>query len=111
MAHQVPEFETKDVLGKTQHYNGSVGLTSALIPAVAADKISNVLVRNPASNLVTSILYIAFDGQTTYLSLKRGEFVVWSPRNNQSNSPILQVRVLGSAATVNYEMVIDYEPV
>ena len=110
MAHQQPEFETKDVLGTTQHYSGSVGLTSALVPAVADKKISNVLVRSPATNSATSVLYVAFDGQTTYLSLKRGEFAAWSPRNNQSNSPITQIRILGAAVGTNYEIIVDYEP-
>lgn len=110
MAHSQPEFETKDILGKTQHYNGSVGITSVLVPAIAADKITNILIRSPSTNSVTSTLFIAFDGQSTYLSLKRGEFAAWSPRNTASNSPILQVRVLGSAAATNYEIIIDFEP-
>lgn len=110
MAHQSPEFEQKDVLGTTQHYNGSVGLVSSLVPAVAGKKISNVLVRSPATNSVSSVLYVAFDGQSVFLSLKRGEFAAWSPKNDQSNNPISQIRVLGSSASVAYEIIVDYEP-
>lgn len=110
MGHQAPDFETKDVLGNTQHFNGSVGVVSALVPAAPGGKISNILIRNPATNSVNAVLYIAFDGQTTYLSLRRGEFAAWSPRNNASNSPITQVRVLGSAAGVAYEIIMDTEP-
>lgn len=110
MAHQAPDFETKDVYGKTQHFNGSVGLSDLLVPAVATNKISNVLVRNPATNGINDVLYVAFDGGTTYLSLKRGEFAAWSPRNNQSNMPITQIRILGSSAVTNYEIIMDFEP-
>lgn len=110
MAHQSPDFETKDVLGKTQHLNGSVGLASILLPTVAGNKISNVLVRNPNTNAVSEVLYVAFDGQTTYLSLSRGEFAAWVPKNNASNSPVTQIRILGSTATVDYEVVMDTEP-
>jgi len=110
MAHQAPDFETKDVYGTTQHFNGSIGLVSSLVPAVAAKKISNVLIRNPPGNGVNDILYIAFDGGTTYLSLKRGEFAAWSPRNNTSATPIAQIRILGSVASMLYEIVMDTEP-
>lgn len=110
MAHQAPDFETKDVYGKTQHYNGVIGLVSALVPSVAGNKISNVLVRNPATNGVNDVIYVAFDGGTTYLSLRRGEFAAWSPRNNASNMPVTQVRILGSSASVNYEIIMDTEP-
>lgn len=110
MAHQLPEFETKDVLGKTQHFNGVVGSPNSLVPSIAGDKISSVLVRNPATNGINDVLYVAFDGGTTYLSLKRGEFAAWSPKNNGSGMPIKQVRVSGSSPSVEYEIVVDFEP-
>lgn len=110
MSHQTPDFETKDVLGTTQHANSSVGLVSALIPAIAGSKISNILVRNPSTNDINTILYVALDAGTTYFSLKRGEFVVWTPKNNSSNMPINQIRVLGSVALTYYEIIMDFEP-
>jgi hypothetical protein len=110
MAHQAPDFETKDVYGKTQHFSGSVGTSSLLVPAVAGNKISSILIKNPASNGVNDILSVAFDGGTTYITLKRGEFAAWSPKNNASNTPITQVRIIGSSASVNYESVMDFEP-
>lgn len=110
MSHQSPEFETKDVLGKTTHYNGTVGSPDSLVPSVIGDKISNVLVRNPSTNGINDILYVSFSGGTTYLSLKRGEFAAWSPKNNSSGTPITQVRVSGSTPTVAYEIIMDFEP-
>lgn len=110
MSHQAPDFETKDVYGKTQHFAGSVGLSSALIPSVAGNKISNILIKNPSTNGVNDILSVAFDGGVVYLTLKRGEFAAWSPKNNTSNTPISQIRIIGSSAAVNYEIVMDFEP-
>lgn len=110
MAHIAPDFETKDVLGKTLHFNGVVGSPNTLVPSSPGDKISNILIRNPGTNGINDILYVAFDGGSTYLSLKRGEFAAWSPKSNSANMPIKQVRVMGSSATVEYEIVMDFEP-
>jgi hypothetical protein len=110
MSHANPEFESKDVLGKTRHFNGSVGVSSALIPSVSGDKISTVLIKNSQSNLSTSILYVAFDAGTDYFPLRRGEFINWSPKANNSGTPITQIRILGSAAGIAYEAIMDFEP-
>lgn len=111
MAHQTPEFESKDVLGKTKHYNGSgVVATPALVPTVAIGKISTVLVRNPATNQVNDKIYVAFDGGTDYLTLSRGEFVAWSPKNNLSGTPISQIRIAVSRDGALYEAIMDFEP-
>jgi hypothetical protein len=109
MAHTAPEMDIKDTLGKTQHFNGVATLSSALVPAAPQGKLGSVIVRNPQSNSINEILYVAFDGGTTYVALGRGEFVGWYPKNNSSNSPIQQIRVLGSTTTVNYETIMDFE--
>ncbi len=109
MSHVAPEVDTKDTLGTTKHFNGTVGITSTLVPTVSAGKIGNVLVRNPNSNGVTEVLYVSFDGGTNYLSLSRGEFAGWYPKSNESGTPITQIRVLGSTADVNYEIIMDFE--
>jgi len=110
MVDVAPDYEIKDVLGKTIHYNGTVGTSSALVPAVVVNKVSTALVRNPSSNSSSKDLYVAFDGGTTYLTLSPGEFASWSPKNNSSNTPITQIRILGSVANVAYEIVMDFEP-
>lgn len=111
MAHQTPEFESKDVLGKTKHYNGATTIVApVLVPTTSLGKISTVLVRNPASNQVNDKIYVAFDGNSTYLTLSRGEFVVWSPKNNESGTPITQIRIAVSRDGVNYETLFDFEP-
>jgi len=110
MVDQAPQWESTDQLGKTIHYAGTVGVVSALIPAVAVGKISSVLVRNPNRNASAKKLDVAFDGGTTYLRLDPGEFAGWSPKNNASNTPITQIRIIGVVAGVEYEIVVDYEP-
>ena len=110
MAHQIPDFETTDLQGKTLHYNGTVGLTAVPVPSVIVSKIANVLIRNPNSNGITEVLYFSFDGGANFVSLARGEFAGWSPRNTASNSPITQIYVKGSTSAVDYEIVMDFEP-
>lgn len=110
MAHASPEFEQKDVLGKTLPYTGTVGLSNLTLPASSQGKISDVLLRNPDTNGINTKLYLSFDGGTTFFSLSRGEFIGWSPKNNASNTPIDQVVIKGSVALTNYEMLINVEP-
>lgn len=110
MAHNTPDFETKDVLGKTLPFTGNVGTSNLTLPAASAGKISEVLIRNPGTNLVTTKLYLSFDGGATFFSLSRGEFIGWSPKNNASNTPIDQIVIKGSVAVTAYEILINVEP-
>lgn len=110
MAHQQPDFETKDVLGKTRHFNSSVGVTSDLVPAIEAGKISKVYIKNSNDNSFNKKLKVAFDGGTDYITLQKGEYFLWNPKNNNSNTPITQIRVEGSESNVVYEIIMDFEP-
>lgn len=110
MAHLSPDFETKDVLGKTIPYVGTVGTLNLTLPAVVVGKISDVLIRNPDSNGVTVKLLFSFDGGVSFFSLGRGEYIGWSPKNNASDTPINQIVVKGSSATTNYEILMNFEP-
>lgn len=100
----------QDVLGKTKHYNGTIGLASALVPAVSGDKISQVIVKNSNSNAFSRVIYVAVDGGTDYFTLQKGESLIWHPKNNASSTPITQIRILGDAASVAYEIIMDFEP-
>jgi hypothetical protein len=109
MAHTAPEMDVRDTLGKTIHFSGSVGLTSLLVPPSIGDKLGSVIVRNPQTNGINTTLKVAFDGGTTYITLGRGEFVGWYPKNNSSGTPITQIRILGSVAVTYYEIIADFE--
>jgi hypothetical protein len=110
MAHETPDFETKDVLGKTLQYSGNVGLSNLTLPAVSEGKISEFLLRNPDTNNITTKLLLSLDGGTTFFSLARGEFIGWSPKNTVANMPINQIVIKGSVAVTAYELIINVEP-
>jgi hypothetical protein len=110
MVDVAPEFESKDVLGKTIHYNANASTVAASVPAVVVSKISNALVRNPSTNAVTDIIYVAMDNGATFITLKRGEYIIWAPKNDSSNAVINQIKIKSNAASVAYEAVLDFEP-
>lgn len=110
MADQAPSFETQDVLGTTQHYNGTVGTTPILLPTTAGAKISTFLIRNPMGNGAATTIFVAADGQLTYISVTRGEAFQWSPKKTAAGSPITQIRIYASANASTYEAIMDFEP-
>lgn len=110
MSHNTPDFETKDILGKTLPFAGGVSLTNVSLPPTSQGKISEVLVRNPNTNLITTKLFLSFDGGSTFFSLSRGEFIGWSLKNNASNTPIDQIVIKGSIVNTQYEVIINVEP-
>lgn len=113
MAHQIPEWEVRDVQGKTEQRASSVSNSPAggtLIPAVAGARIEQILVRCKSDQNINRRLYVDLTGQTNYMTLSPGEFVGWDLRSNTSGSPITQIRVLGdSASATAYELIINYE--
>jgi hypothetical protein len=110
MAHSNPDFETKDILGKTLPFSGTVGTSNLTLPTSSQGKISEMLLRNPNTNGINTKLYLSFDGGTTFFSLARGEFIGWSPKSNASNTPIEQIVIKGSVALSDYELIINVEP-
>jgi hypothetical protein len=108
--HEQPDFETKDVLGKTLQFSGNVGLSNLTLPASLQGKISEFLLRNPDTNNITTKLFLSLDGGTSFFSLARGEFIGWSPKSNASNTPIQQLVIKGSVASTAYELIVNVEP-
>lgn len=108
--HSPPEFEQKDVLGKTRQYVGSVGTVNVSVPASPVGVISEFLIRNPDSNNINTKLLLSLDGGTSFFSLGRGEFLGWSPKNNESDMPIQQLVIKGSSPTTAYEVLMNFEP-
>ena len=110
MAHQLPDFETKDVLGKTVQLVGSCSTSPVLLPDPAIGKISDVLIRNPDTNGINDVLLYNLDGTSNFSRLKRGEFVGWTLKNNGSGTPITQITIKSLSGTINYEVVVNVEP-
>lgn len=110
MAHASPDFETKDVLGVTQHFNGVVGNSPVLIPNIADKKISRVVVRSSNSNSFNRILKVAIDGGASYWNLQVGEVIEWLPKNDSLGNPIKQIALLGDPSNTDYEVIMDFEP-
>lgn len=110
MAHQVPDFETKDILGKTFQLVGAVSSTVSLLPSSPSGKISEVLIRNPDNNGINDVLLYNLDGTSNFSRLKRGEFIGWTPKNTAGNMPITQIQVRSLSGTINYEVIVNVEP-
>lgn len=110
MAHQAPDFETKDVLGKTLQLVGTVTTVTSLLPDPAVGKISEVLIRNPDNNGINDVLLYNLDGTSNFSRLKRGEFIGWTLKSSPGGTPITQVQLKSLSGTLNYEVVVNVEP-
>ena len=110
MAHQAPDFETKDVYGRTLQLVGTVTAVPILLPNPVVGKISEVLIRNPDNNGINDVLLYNLDGTSNFSRLKRGEFIGWTLKNNPGNTPITQIQIRSLSGTLNYEVVVNVEP-
>lgn len=110
MAHANPDFETKDILGKTTQLVGTVTASPSLLPGVAIWKISSVLIRNPGNNNITDVLLYDLTGEGNFSRLNRGEFIGWTPKNNPGGTPITQVTLKSLSGTISYELIVNVEP-
>ncbi len=113
MAHQIPEWEVRDVQGKTEQIIGTVNNApggGTLVPSSPGPRIEQVLVRCKSDQNNARRLLVDVTGQANYLTLSPGEYLGWDLRSNMSGSPITQIRILGgSASNTAYEIVINYE--
>jgi hypothetical protein len=110
MAHANPDFETKDVLGKTFQQVGTVTTSPLLLPVVPTTQISEVLIRNPGNNNPNDVLLYDFTGQGNFSRLTRGEFVGWSVKTSPGGSSITQITIKSLLGTINYEVIVNVEP-
>lgn len=87
--------------GSTVIDTGTVSTVYTDVPAVAGGSITSILLENPLSNDPKQLL-ISFDGGTTAKTLEAGSNFVWTPRGD-----LKQVKIKGSAAGTDYEIVIN----
>ena len=103
MTHK-PIGDSAQDFGSTSPYTGSVGTTPILVPSVAGDPISLLLVRCKNQTPNTKILQWSVDG-VTYHDLAPGEYVGWPPKGN-----LTQIYLKGTVASVEYEVILNREP-
>jgi hypothetical protein len=101
-----PQFENSDLQGSTTQFTGVVGVTAISLPPTAGTAIAEALVRCPSQTPNSNRLLYSFDGGANYFTLSPGEFVGWSLKGG-----VTQVLIRGSVANVQYEVMINREPV
>ena len=97
-------IEIRDLEGSTTHEVGTVGTTPVDLPSSADKAISELLINTQAIDSATKTLQISFDGGTNYFTLKRNTLVGWSVKGR-----LQQIKVKGSAASTNYDILINFE--
>ena len=100
-----PQFEMTDTKGSTIHYDDNVGTTPIAIPTVADKIIGGFWIENDINNSPAhERLSFSCDGGTTYTELAIGESLAWTPKGD-----VKQIYIKGSTASVDYQMIINYE--
>lgn len=101
------DFEIQDMDGSTVHYASTVGTSPVAIPASPDKEIAEFWIENDINNTpATKRLSFSCDGGTTYTELKIGESISWTPKGR-----IKQIYIKGSAASVSYQMIVNYEDI
>lgn len=105
-AGRVAQFEQKDIVGETKHYNQTEGTTAVAVPAVAGKPIAEALIRCPSGQTGIKQCLISFEAiGGPFLTLSEGEFVAWSIKGYKT-----QFWIKGAAASTNFEMIVNFEP-
>lgn len=104
MANEVAQFETRDIVGSTSHFDGTADATGESIPSVAGNEISECIVKNVLSNPNARKLLVSFDGGSNFFTLNRSESIVWGLKGG-----LTQIYVKSDSATVDYEVIMNRE--
>lgn len=96
-------FEAQDLAGSSAHYNSNASTTAAFVPSSANKVISEFCIQNVSSNK-NDVLYVSLDGGTNFRQVQWNSTWAWSPKGG-----LTQLKVKSNAASVAYEIVINYE--
>ncbi len=103
MADALPSYESVDLNGSTDHFNGTVGVVAIDVPSVAGGVISEMIIQSRTKN---QILSISFDGGANYWTIgPGGAAVAWTPKGNKT-----QIKLIADTATTKYEIIMNREP-
>jgi len=97
--------EVQDLDGTSDVFSGTVGTSNTNLPATPGGIISEFNIENLESNSQNEILFVSFNG-TDFKALQRGDSWTWTPKGN-----LTQIIIKGSTSTVDYEAVLNREPV
>jgi hypothetical protein len=103
MPDEYPQFEGQDTEGSSDHFNGTVGTTATNVPSSAGNVISEFLVDCPKDS--PGNLLVSLDGGTTFKTVNRGGVWIWTPKGNMT-----QIKIKGTNANTDYEIVMNREP-
>lgn len=103
------DFDTEiqdDKQRNTEHFNGNLGTAGATSQITAASILQYSYIYNPPfgpyANNPNEILYISFDGGTNFISLGRGQYIMWPGKGSGSSSNIITLK--GSDDNMGYEV-------
>ena len=99
----------------TEHYNGTV--TTAGVPVTVSTINNNTIqytyvynpTRGPNANSPGDMLYISWDGGTTYTTLPRGSSIMWPGKGSGSSGE--SITIDSNVDGVKYEVMLVACPV
>ncbi len=105
MADVYEGFETRDIVGTTDEYPGTLGTSWTPIPSVAGTRIQNFTVYNDVDNSITETIEISLDGGTTVLDkLYPSGHLSRTVKSNQR-----QIWIKGASVSVKYYVTLNRE--
>lgn len=105
-AGRVSQFEQKDIVGETKHYNQTEGTTAVAVPAVADKSIAEALIKCPARQTGIKKCLVSFESSVgPFITLLEGEFIAWSVKGYMK-----QFWIKGDTASTDFEMIVNFEP-
>jgi len=103
MSDIAPQFETQDLDGTTDHFNGTVNTTPINVPSVAGGVIAEVMLhvpRQPGS----AIIEISFDGGVSYFEVEERNTIVVPTKGG-----ITQIKIKSGGGTRSYQIIMNRE--
>lgn len=98
-------FEQTDKAGSTQHFNGTMNTSSAPIPLVAGNVISEFFFNVPAQGGSSNDEgQISLDGGINFISFRKGDGFAFSIKGD-----IRQVFVKSNSGNVDYQIILNFE--
>jgi hypothetical protein len=104
MADVSPSFEATDVLGTTEHYNGTVGLSTIGVVPVPGRVVSRAFIKMPVQSPSSRRLQFSFDG-ISFIDLEPGASIDWDTKEN-----VTQLSLKANQAGTTYQVLLNREP-